>query len=189
MGWWALENQDDMREMAMLGFPIGTHGDTRMVLTEHSDNDVLNDLRSSATNIKQVIGTEPAPYFTPYAADIDDRVRGLVASQGYLPVSWDVSAADWDVDITADYVYERVVPNVEDGSIIEFHLDGPSSAQSTAVAVPWIVEDLRSKGFTFVTVQDMAQPCGVATPVPANLGPLAERATPAAAAGTLRPGS
>ena len=184
MGWWALQNQDDMREMAMLGFPIGTHGDTRMVLTEHSDNDVLNDLQSSASNIKQVIGTDPVPYFTPYAAAIDDRVRSLVASKGYLPVAWDVSAADWDVDITADFVYERVVPNVVDGSIVEFHLDGPSSAQSTAVAIPWIVENLRDKGFTFVTVQDMAQPCAAATPVPADTGPMSNRATPRAAAGT-----
>jgi peptidoglycan/xylan/chitin deacetylase (PgdA/CDA1 family) len=189
MGWWAIQNQDDMREMAMLGFPIGTHGDTRMVLTEHTDYEVLNDLRSSATKIKQVTGTEPVPYFTPYAAAIDERVRSLVASEGYLPVAWDVSAADWDVDITADFVYERVVSNVEDGSIVEFHLDGPSSAQSTAVAIPWIVESLRAKGFTFVTVQDMAQPCGAATPVPPNSVPMAERAKPLPAAGTPRPGS
>lgn len=189
MGWWALKNQDDMREMAMLGFPIGTHGDTRMILTEHSDADVVNDLQSSAANIKQVIGTEPVPYFTPYAAAIDDRVRGVVAGEGYLPVAWDVSAADWDVGISADFVYERVVPNVVDGSIVEFHLDGPSSAQSTAVAIPWIVETLRENGYSFVTVQDMAQPCGTATPVAANLGPLSDRATPSAAAGTLIGGS
>lgn len=188
MGWWALQNQDDMREMAMLGFPIGTHGDTRMILTENSDSDVLSDLRSSAMNIKQIIGSEPVPYFTPYAAAIDDRVRALVASEGYLPVAWDVSAADWDVDISAEFVFDRVVPNVKDGSIVEFHLDGPSSAQSTAVAIPWIVESLRSKGFTFVTVQDMAQPCGAATPVPANLEPLSGHATPTRAAGTPRPG-
>lgn len=189
MGWWALQNQDDMREMAMLGFPIGTHGDTRLVLTEHNDTDVLNDLQSSAANIKQVIGSDPVPYFTPYAAAIDDRVRGLVASKGYLPVAWDVSAADWDVDITADFVFERVVSNVVDGSIVEFHLDGPSSAQSTAVAMPWIVENLRSKGFTFVTVQDMAQPCGAATPVATSPGPMAQSATPALAAGTPVAGS
>lgn len=166
MGWWALANPDDMREMAMLGFPIGTHGDRRMNLTSHSDDDVVVDLLDSAKHIKEVIGSEPVPYFTPYAADMDDRVRNLVAREGYLPVGWDVSADDWDVGITPEYVYDRVTPNVEDGSIVEFHLDGPSSEESSAVAIPWIVEDLKAQGFSFVTVPEMAQPCGVATPVP-----------------------
>jgi peptidoglycan/xylan/chitin deacetylase (PgdA/CDA1 family) len=155
-----------------------------MNLTGHSDADVIADLRDSATHIKQVIGSDPVPYFTPYAADMDDRVRNLVGREGYLPVGWDVSADDWDVGITPEYVYDRVVPNVEDGSIVEFHLDGPSSAASTSVAIPWIVSDLKKQGFTFVTIQEMAQPCGAATPqarsqdaspVPAG---TATRATP-----------
>lgn len=168
MGWWALQYPDDMRTMAMLGFPIGTHGDVRLNLTEFSDEEIVTDLRDSAAHIRQIIGSDPAAYFTPYAADMDDRVRGVVAREGYLPVGWDVPADDWDEGITAEYVYDKVVPNVEDGSIVEFHLDGPSSAESTAVAIPRIVEDLKARGFQFVTVQDMAQPCGAATPVPST---------------------
>jgi peptidoglycan/xylan/chitin deacetylase (PgdA/CDA1 family) len=168
MGWWALENQDDMRTMAMLGFPIGTHGDVRLNLTGFSDDEVVKDLKDSAVHIRQVIGKDPAAYFTPYAADMDERVRELVAREGYLPVAWDVPADDWREDISPEYVYDRVVPNVEDGSIVEFHLDGPASAQSTAVAIPWIVSDLKEQGFQFVTVQDMAGPCLPATPVAAE---------------------
>ena len=166
MGWWALAFPDDMRTIAMLGFPIGTHGDVRLNLTGFSDDEVVIDLRDSATHIRQVIGKDPAAYFTPYAADIDERVRSLVASEGYLPVAWDVPADDWGENISAEYVYDRVVPNVEDGSIVEFHLDGPSSEQATAVAIPWIVEALRERGYQFVTIQEMAQPCPAgATPV------------------------
>jgi peptidoglycan/xylan/chitin deacetylase (PgdA/CDA1 family) len=180
MGWWAQAFPDDMRTLAMLGFPIGSHGDVRLNLTGFSDDEVIADVRDSYVHIKEIIGAEPAAYFTPYAADMDERVRNLVARQGVLPVAWDVPADDWDAGITADYVYERVVPNVEDGSIVEFHLDGPASAESTAVALPRIVDALRARGFQFVTIQDMAQPCGAATPVPAAspAGPL-RSATPA----------
>lgn len=109
------------------------------------------------------------PYFTAFGGDADERVRGLVASEGYLPVAWDVTADDWGEGISADYVYDRVVPNVEDGSIVEFHLDGPSSEQATAVAIPRIVVALKEKGYHFVTIPDLAQPCpaGV-TSVPAT---------------------
>jgi len=104
-----------------------------------------------------------------------------VAREGYLPVAWDVPADDWGEDISADYVFDRVVPNVEDGSIVEFHLDGPSSEQATAVAIPRIVEALKERGYQFVTIQDMAQPCPAgATPVPAT--PLSGSATPASPA-------
>jgi peptidoglycan/xylan/chitin deacetylase (PgdA/CDA1 family) len=178
MGWWALAFPDDMRTIAMLGFPIGSHGDVRLNLTGFSDDEVVIDLRDSATHIRQVIGKDPAAYFTPYAADMDERVRSLVAREGYLPVAWDVPADDWGEDISAEYVFDRVVPNVEDGSIVEFHLDGPSSKEATAVAIPWIVEELRERGYHFVTIQDMAQPCPAgATPVAATPQGMA---TPAA---------
>ncbi|MBW3634510.1 MAG: polysaccharide deacetylase family protein [Chloroflexi bacterium] len=183
MGWWALAFPDDMRTLAMLGFPIGSHGDVRLNLTGFSDEEVITDIRDSAIHIRQVTGKDPVPYFTPYAADMDERVRSLVASEGYLPVAWDVPADDWGEGISAEYVFDRVVPKVEDGSIVEFHLDGPSSAQATAVALPWIVEALRKQGYQFVTIQDMAQPCPpAATPVSAT--PLAGTptvATPAPA--------
>jgi peptidoglycan/xylan/chitin deacetylase (PgdA/CDA1 family) len=170
MGWWAKAFPDDMRTIAMLGFPIGTHGDVRLNLTGFSDDEVVTDVRDSAKHIEEVTGDEPAAYFTPYAADMDERVRNLVAREGFLPVGWDVPANDWAEGITAEYVYGRVMPNVEDGSIIEMHLDGPSSAESTAVAVRWIVEDLKERGYRFVTIQEMAQPCGAGTPVPSAPG-------------------
>ncbi len=172
MGWWALAFPDDMRTLAMLGFPIGTHGDVRLNLTGFSDDEVVIDIRDSAIHIRQVTGKDPVPYFTPYAADIDERVRNLVAREGYLPVAWDVPADDWGENISPEYVFDRVMPNVEDGSIVEFHLDGPSSEQATAVALPWIVEALQKQGYQFVTIQDMAQPCPpAATPGPTT--PLA----------------
>jgi peptidoglycan/xylan/chitin deacetylase (PgdA/CDA1 family) len=172
MGWWAQQFPQDMKEIHDLGFLIGTHGDTRGNLPQYSDDEILKDLKDSETHIEQVIGEEIGSYFTPYAADMDERVRSIVASQGFLPVAWDVSAADYGPDIDADYVFERVAPNVVDGTIVEFHLDGPASAQSTAIALPWLVENLRDKGFTFVTIQDMAQPCGA---------PIPQKSTPAAA--------
>lgn len=171
MGWWAQKFPEDMREMWDLGFLIGTHGDRRGNLPQYSDADIVKDLNDSEIHIEQVIGGEIGAYFTPYAADMDERVRSIVAAQGFLPVAWDVSAADYGPDIDADYVFERVAPNVADGTIVEFHLDGPASAQSTAIALPWLVENLRNKGFTFVTIQDMAQPCGA---------PIPEKSTPAA---------
>lgn len=159
MGWWAKEHPEILKDMADAGFMIGSHGDERAELTNRSDAEVTADINQAIAAIRQATGREPAPYFTPYAAAMDERVRGIVARAGYIPVSWDVPAADWDFDVTPDDVFQSVMPNVVDGSIVEFHLDAPTSAESTGVAIPWIVERLKAKGYSFVTIADMALPC------------------------------
>lgn len=159
MGWWAEKNPDALRRMAELGFEIGSHGHDRNELPTLGDAAVLADIAAAKQAIEAVTGKPIAPLFTPYAAASDPRVRGLIAGAGYLPVGWEVPADDWDFGVSPDDVFQNVMPNVVDGSIVEFHLDAPASAESTVVALPWIAERLRNKGFTFVDVGDIALPC------------------------------
>jgi peptidoglycan/xylan/chitin deacetylase (PgdA/CDA1 family) len=162
MGWWVTEHPDDLRRIAAAGFPIGSHGDHRLELTGLSDVEVLAEVTGSAAAIEAVLGVPPAPWFTPYANEVDDRIRRLVGGLGYMPVGWRVPAADFGPNATAESVYGRVMPNVYDGAIVELHLDGPASETSTAVALPWIVQELRAAGYTFVTVPELATPCATA---------------------------
>ncbi len=159
MGWWAEANPREAARIADLGFVIGSHGNQRTELTDLGDAQIGQDIAEADAAIAAAIGEEPSPWFTAYSAASDDRTRGIVARTGYLPVEWKVPAADFGPGATAKSVYSRVMPSVYDGAIIEFHLDGPTSATSTAVALPWIVEELRDDGYTFVTIPEMADPC------------------------------
>lgn len=161
MGWWADAYPDEVRRIADQGFVIGSHGDQRHELTSLGDAQVAQDVADADAAIAEALGERPSPWFTAYAAASDDRTRGIVARAGYLPVEWRVPAADYGPGATAKSVYSRVMPSVYDGAIVEFHLDGPASATSTGVALPWIVEELRDEGYEFVTVPDMADPCEV----------------------------
>ncbi len=159
MGWWAEAQPDMLRRMVRDGLPIGSHGYDRLGLTQRSDAEIVRDIQAAGNAIKQVTGKAPGPWFTPFAADTDERVAGLIATRGYVPVGWTVPAADYGPDATPQSVYGRVMPNVYDGAIIEMHMDGPASSTSTAVALPWIVGELRAQGYTFVTIPEMANPC------------------------------
>ena len=74
---------DDMRTIAMLGFPIGSHGDVRLNLTGFSDDDVVTDIRDSAKHIRRdhrqgsgaVLHALRRRYRRPRAGP--DRPRGL----------------------------------------------------------------------------------------------------------------
>lgn len=159
MGWWAEDNPDLLRHMAAEGFPIGSHGDQPVELTTRSDDAVLQDIRSAEATLERIIGQPILRYFTPYAAATDERVQGLLNRAGYTSVGWEVPAADWDYDVTADEVLAKVLPNIYDGAIVELHLDAPASAQSTEIALPRIVEQLRAEGYRFVTIPDLVRSC------------------------------
>lgn len=159
MGWWASQHPAILERMVAEGYIIGSHGDQANEFTGISDAAIVEDLRNAAAGIEHAIGRPPDPYFTPYAAATDERVRAIVAAEGYLNVGWEVPAADYGADATADGVYARVMDNIYDGAIVELHLDGPASAESTGTALPWMIRDLRAQGYTFVTIPEMAQPC------------------------------
>lgn len=159
MGWWSEDRPPILERMVADGYPIGTHGDDAIELTERDDEAVVEDLRASVEAIEAVTGQTISRLFTPYAAAIDARVRALIANEGFLPVAWTVAAADYGADATEEGVYERVMAGIHDGALIEFHLDGPASAVSTGRALPRLIARLRADGYRFVTVPEMLLPC------------------------------
>ncbi len=169
MGWWATTHQDYLRRLDAAGFPIGTHGDQRILMTQQSDNEIRRDLNNSIVAIESVLGRKIDEIYTPYADDVDQRVRSIVSTRGLLPVGWNIAAADYGTGVTEQYVYDRVMNSVYPGAIVEMHLDGPATEQSTARALPRIVNDLRARGYQLVTVPDMVKPCS-ATPTPQRTG-------------------
>ncbi len=133
MGSFARSQPDYLRRLADAGFEIGTHGDTNLWLTDAPDDAIRADIRSSIDAIEAVIGRPIDRYHTPYAANTDERVRTVVASEGLLPVGWKVAAPDWSADATEEGVYNAVFYNAYPGAIVEMHLDGPATERSTAV--------------------------------------------------------
>ena len=161
MGWWAETYPDYFRRIVSnANVVVGTHGDTQTLLTGATDSEIVAEVHNSASAIENVLGYAPERYYTPYASDSDARVQRVIAGEGYLPVGWTVAGADYHADDTAQGVYERVMGGVTDGAIIELHLDGPATEQSTAEALPWIISNLEAEGYELVTVPDILLPCG-----------------------------
>lgn len=161
MGWWAAAYPNYLTQLDDAGFVIGTHGDQQLFLTTLSDEAIAEDISNSVSAIEAVIDRDIDQYFTPYAADTDLRVQAIVSSLGLLPVGWHVSANDYGPAATEAGVYDLVTDNVYPGAIIEMHLDGPATEQSTALALPRVIEDLQEDGYEFVTVPELTLPCVV----------------------------
>jgi len=69
-------------------------------------------------------------------------------------IQWDVAGRDgFNDDATA--IENNVIPFVQNGSIIVLHMSGYPNAPKTAEALPVIIEQLKEKGYEFVTVSEL----------------------------------
>jgi peptidoglycan/xylan/chitin deacetylase (PgdA/CDA1 family) len=159
MGWLAEQSPWLVQEIAAWGHPVGNHGYLPPELTIRSDDDVYADLAAAVGALNWALGYDPGPWFTPYASASDERVRAIAASLGLITVGWSVGSGDWDPGATPDSIYSQVMGGIHDGAIVELHLDAQRSIDGTAVALPWIIEDLTAQGYRFVTVADIAWGC------------------------------
>jgi peptidoglycan/xylan/chitin deacetylase (PgdA/CDA1 family) len=159
MGWLAEQSPWLVQEIAAWGHPVGSHGYLPPELTVRSDEDVAWDLGAAAGALSAALGYAPGPWFTPFAGASDERVRSIAAGQGLVTVGWGVDSEDWNPGATADSIYSRVVNGVYDGAIVELHMDAQRSIDGTAVALPWIIEDLSAQGYRLVPVAEMAGGC------------------------------
>jgi len=154
LGWWA-DRQAEILKRIAADHEVASHGHSVFEMTKVSDAAVREDLDRAEASISSVIGRTTKPLWSASAGDRNARVNGIAASMGYRPIYLTVDSLDWQYEATADSVYTRVMERTVNGAIILTHFDSPTTVRSTAVALPRLIDDLRAKGFTLVTITDL----------------------------------
>jgi peptidoglycan/xylan/chitin deacetylase (PgdA/CDA1 family) len=155
MGWWAERNRDILKRIADGGHEIASHGHSVFDLTSVSDDAVRDDLLRADAVISDVTGRTTRPLWSASAGYRNLRVRSIAASLGYRPIYLTLDSLDWTYEATSDSVYTRVMQRTENGSIVVLHFDSPTTTQSTAMALPALIDDLRGAGYKLVTVSEL----------------------------------
>ena len=81
----------------------------------------------------------------------------IVEKSGLRVVHWDVVADD-GFNNNKQAIIDKVVNNVQNGSIIVMHMNGYPNEPQTAAAMPEIVDQIRKKGYEFVTLSELLSP-------------------------------
>lgn len=100
-----------------------------------------------------LIGREPTLFRFPGGCADDAKIKE-VSDSGLTPIGWDVSSAD-AFSYNAAAILRQVLGKTQNGSIIVMHLSGPPNAPETAAVLPGVIQQLRAKGFTFVTLSKL----------------------------------
>lgn len=146
---WTKKYPEYITKIDSAGHDIGTHSATHPYMSKLDKATVKKELSSSSNAITEITGKDVKVFRPPYG-DYNNNLIETAEEMGIYVIQWDVDSLDWK-NLTADEIYNRVVPKVQNGSIVLFHNNG----LHTAEALPRIIDALKEKGFEFVKIYDM----------------------------------
>jgi polysaccharide deacetylase family sporulation protein PdaB len=146
IGKWAEQYPEDVKMLAANGMEVMSHSYAHDHMTQLSAEAVTADLNRCSDALEALTGVRPTLFRCPYG-DYDDHVIRAARACGLEPIQWDVDSLDWK-GIPAGEITQRVTSKVQPGSIILFH----NAAKHTPEALPGILENLLSRGYTVVPV-------------------------------------
>lgn len=133
-------------------FEVGDHGMAHLREPSLADAAALAEISRAQDAIERVTGRRPVLYRYPYLA-WDRRAGAQLRTFGLTGVSADVVTGDPDPAMTARRLVDLVLKEARGGSIVLMHANG--NGIHTAEALPGIIDGLRARGYTLVTVSDL----------------------------------
>jgi polysaccharide deacetylase family sporulation protein PdaB len=148
---WAKSHPKVVDKLVRAGYEIGSHGHKFLNYSTLSEDEIRNQLQTAHAILTEVTKKQPELLRLPNG-DFDKRVLKVADELGYTVVQWDTDSQDW-MDKSADTIINRVVSRVHPGDIVLLHAS--DSAKQNLDALPVIIDQLRAKGYQFVSVSSL----------------------------------
>ena len=152
-GKWMLEHPDQTRRLAAVDlFELGNHSFLHPHMPRIPDDQVRRELEWTQIVMYSLTGRQAALYRPPYG-EHDERISRIAADAGLITVQFDLASGDPDPGLSKERLVRSVTAGARSGSIVVMHMNG--RGWKTAEALPDIIGELRSQGFSLVTVGEM----------------------------------
>ncbi len=145
-----LEQYPDLaKQMVEEGHEVGLHGFSHDCMGKMNCEHILGEIAKTEALLPE--GTE-IKLLRPPGGFCSPAVVQCAAEQGLSLVLWSLDPKDWEIH-NAAAVKKTVVNKAKDGDIILLH----DMTDSSVDAALQIVDALTEKGFSFVTVSELAE--------------------------------
>jgi polysaccharide deacetylase family sporulation protein PdaB len=148
---WAESHPELVKKIVEAGYEIGSHGHKHDNYSQMNDEEIKKQIRMAHGILTEVTGQRPTLLRLPNG-DFDKRVLSIAAELGYKTIQWDTDSKDW-MNPGVERIVSTVVSRAHPGDIILMHAS--DSSKQTHEALPVIIDELRSKGYTFATVSEL----------------------------------
>lgn len=137
-----------MQRQISMGCELACHSNTHSDMGNMSAWEVQNEINQCVNAIKSNVTTEIKFFRAPYLSTSNTMFQNIDLNfiQG-------ISCNDWESSCSAEQRKNTVLNSVSDGSIVLLHdFQGNTN---TVQALPGIIQGLKSRGYTLVTVSDL----------------------------------
>lgn len=148
----AESRNDYVKRVHDAGHLIGNHTYDHQDLKKLSYDAQYDEINKTNNIIHGIIGLKPH-YMRPPYGNYNDDTKSVLSALGMEKVLWNVDTRDWS-GISADQIKTAALAGVKDGAIILMH-DGVANSSETAKALPVIIDEIKSRGYTMVKISDL----------------------------------
>ena len=155
-GGWVEDHSDLALEIVSRGHLIENHSQAHGNMNAMTDDEVSADIIESTNIIKDTIGYTPTMFRPPYG-EYNNRLLNVLGEHGYqYAVMWTIDSHDWaetmnGVNVTEQYLIDRVLNKASDNGIVLMHVGG----YQTVNALPEIITELRDAGYELVRMDEL----------------------------------
>ena len=146
---WVEKYPEYAQKIVDAGHELGTHSRTHSYMSKLSEEEIRDELTTSAKAIEKATGQKTNLFRAPYG-DYDDLLIDTARSMGLYTIQWDVDSLDWK-NLSGTKIALRIVNGAKNGSIILCHNNG----LHTAEALPMIFSTLQNRGYEFVPIGEL----------------------------------
>ncbi len=143
------------------GHEIGNHTFTHPNLSEIPAAQLDVELNATQRVLESKLGVRTLLFRPPFVKDIEpetrEQARTLVSSaaMGYITIGLKIDPLDWERPGAPEIVNRTInYATAQRGNIVLLH-DGGGDRSQTVEALPQIIDELRSRGYRFVTVSEL----------------------------------
>lgn len=140
--------KDTLKRAYNMGNLIGSHTYSHKNLPTISDYEIINEIKKTNNNIKDIIG-ENTLYLRPPYGNTNNNIKEL---SNMYTIMWDLDTEDWKYK-DKNRIAKYIIDNAHDGGIVLLHDLYETSVDGALLAM----EELSKEGYAFVTIEEMAK--------------------------------
>ena len=142
------DNKKILKRAYKEGNDIASHTYSHKDLTTLKDKELEKEINRTNTRIKHIIGVEPI-YLRPPYGSVNEHVKNQTIMH---TICWNIDSLDWKTK-NRKKIKKEIVKNARDGGVVLVHDIYKESVYGALLAM----KDLKKKGYSFVTITEMAE--------------------------------
>lgn len=149
VGDWIEKNEEAARKIYQAGHELANHSYNHPHVNNLSYDKNVEQINKCSDLIKTITGKPSTLYRGPYG-EYNDTVIQAAKDNNHYTIQWSIDSLDYKA-LTGEQMWERIEPNLENGSIILMH----NGTENTANSLDMIITKIQNKGYKIVPVTEL----------------------------------